>query len=49
MKKITYKTSGVDIKRGDKFVKDIMPLVKQTKRFEVLDDIGSFGGFFGLL
>lgn len=49
MKKATYKNSGVDIKKADKFIKDIIPLARQTKRFEVLEDIGSFGGFFSFL
>ncbi len=47
--KATYKKSGVDIKKADKFIKDIIPLARQTKRFEVLEDIGSFGGFFSFL
>jgi len=49
MKKLTYKKSGVDTKKAAKFIKDITPLVKQTKRFGVLKDIGSFGGFFSFL
>ncbi|MEW6008827.1 MAG: phosphoribosylformylglycinamidine cyclo-ligase [Candidatus Omnitrophota bacterium] len=49
MRKMTYKRSGVDIERADKFIKDIMPLVRKTKRYEVLSDIGSFGGFFSFL
>ncbi len=49
MKKITYKKAGVDIEKADKFIEDIIPLVKQTKRFEVLKGIGSFGGFFSFL
>jgi phosphoribosylformylglycinamidine cyclo-ligase len=49
MKRMTYKQSGVDIQKADKFIADIIPLVKKTKRFEVLKDIGSFGGFFSFL
>lgn len=49
MKRMTYKKSGVDVRKCDRFIKDITPLVKQTKRFEVLRDIGSFGGFFSFL
>lgn len=47
--KATYKNSGVDIKKADKFIRDIIPLAKQTRRLEVLDSIGSFGGFFSFL
>jgi phosphoribosylformylglycinamidine cyclo-ligase len=49
MKNTTYQKSGVNVKKADKFIKDILPLVRQTKRFEVLEDIGSFGGFFSFL
>lgn len=49
MKKMTYKKAGVDIQKADKFIEDILPLVKRTKRFEVLKGVGSFGGFFSFL
>jgi phosphoribosylformylglycinamidine cyclo-ligase len=45
---ITYKSSGVDIEEGDRFVERIAPLVKRTFRPEVLTGIGSFGALFGL-
>jgi phosphoribosylformylglycinamidine cyclo-ligase len=41
-----YRQSGVDIDAGDKFVKNIMPLVRSTYRKEVLGDLGGFGGLF---
>ena len=45
---ITYKDAGVDIDAGNSFVKMIKPLVKATRRPEVLADIGGFGGLFAL-
>lgn len=47
-KGLTYKKAGVDIEEASKFVKDIQNLVKKTKRPGVLNDIGGFGGCFGL-
>ena len=41
-----YRQSGVDIDAGDKFVKNITPLVRSTYRKEVLGDLGGFGGLF---
>ncbi|MFQ3574411.1 MAG: phosphoribosylformylglycinamidine cyclo-ligase [Thermodesulfovibrionales bacterium] len=45
---LTYKKAGVDIQEGDRFVKDISPIVKTTFRPEVMMDIGSFGALFRL-
>ncbi len=42
----TYRDAGVDIERGDEFVKRIGPLVRSTFRPEVMSDIGGFGGLF---
>ncbi len=42
----TYRDAGVDIQRGDDFVKRIGPLVRSTFRPEVLGDVGGFGGLF---
>lgn len=47
-KGITYKDAGVDISRGNEFVRRIKPLVKETLRPEVIADIGGFGGIFSL-
>ncbi len=48
MKKITYKTSGVDIKSASVFKSKLKPLVRSSFRKEVLTDIGGFGSFFKL-
>lgn len=45
-KSISYKDAGVDIDKGNLFVKQIKGLVKSTKSKGVLTDIGSFGGLF---
>ena len=47
-KKITYKSSGVDIKAGDEAKKQIKKLARSTFTPEVLKGIGGFGGFFEL-
>jgi phosphoribosylformylglycinamidine cyclo-ligase len=43
---VTYKSAGVDIDAGNKFVELIRPLVRTTFRPEVITDIGGFGGLF---
>jgi phosphoribosylformylglycinamidine cyclo-ligase len=43
MKRLTYKSSGVDIKKADEFVERISPIVSKIGG---LKGIGSFGGFF---
>ncbi len=43
MKRLTYKSSGVDIKKADDFVEKIRPIVNKIGG---LKGIGSFGGFF---
>jgi len=45
---LTYKDAGVDIEAGNRLVKKIAPLVKDTFRSEVLADIGGFGALFSL-
>ncbi|MDI6754605.1 MAG: phosphoribosylformylglycinamidine cyclo-ligase [Thermodesulfobacteriota bacterium] len=42
----TYKSAGVDIDAGNKFVDLIRPMVRKTFRPEVITDIGGFGGLF---
>jgi len=48
MSRLTYKKAGVDITEGDRFVRMIAPLVKNTFRPEVMTGIGSFGALFKL-
>ncbi|MSP92730.1 MAG: phosphoribosylformylglycinamidine cyclo-ligase [Myxococcales bacterium] len=45
---LTYADSGVDIERGDEFVKRIAPLARATHRAEVLAGVGGFAGLFAL-
>ena len=42
----TYREAGVDIDRGDEFVRRISPLVQKTFRPEVMGGLGGFGGLF---
>lgn len=44
--RLTYKKSGVDIKKISLFKEKIKPLVRKSFRPGVLKDIGSFGSFF---
>jgi phosphoribosylformylglycinamidine cyclo-ligase len=48
MRRLTYKKSGVDIKKASSFKARIKPLVRKSFRKEVLKDIGGFGSFFRL-
>ncbi len=43
---ITYKDSGVDVEGGNRFVKKISSIVKDTFTKEVLTDIGGFAALF---
>ena len=43
-KRISYKSSGVSISRGEALVDLIKPLAKKTKRSEIIEDIGGFAG-----
>ena len=45
---MTYKDAGVDIDAGEEMVDRIVPLVKRTYSPRVLDQFGSFAGFFSL-
>lgn len=47
-KPLTYKDAGVDIDAGNAFVDRIKPLVRRTRRPEVLAGLGGFGGLFAL-
>ncbi len=46
MAPMTYKKAGVDIDAADAFVRKIKPLVRSTRRPEVLGGIGGFSGLF---
>jgi phosphoribosylformylglycinamidine cyclo-ligase len=45
---LTYKKAGVDIDKGNRFVRAITPLVNRTLRPEVMSGIGPFGAMFRL-
>ena len=47
-KPLTYKDAGVDIDAGNELIERIKPLVKRTRRTEVMSGIGGFGGLFAL-
>jgi phosphoribosylformylglycinamidine cyclo-ligase len=47
-KPLTYKDAGVDIDAGNELVERIKPLVKRTRRPEVMAGIGGFGGLFAI-
>ncbi len=44
--RISYKSSGVDVKAGEALVDSIKDMVKRTHTPGVLANIGGFGGFF---
>jgi len=46
MRGVTYKKAGVDIDAADRFIRLIKPLVRTTRRPEVLGGIGGFSGLF---
>lgn len=45
---LTYAKAGVDIEGGDAVVERFRPAVERTRRPEVLDAIGGFGGLFAI-
>ncbi len=45
-KRLTYKSAGVNVDAGNKFVGLIRSVVRRTFRPEVITDIGGFGGLF---
>src|SRR5690606_1738269 len=45
---LTYRDAGVDIDAGNELVRRIRPLAAATRRPGGLDEIGGFGGLFGL-
>ena len=47
-KSLSYKQAGVDIDTGEKFVKKITNLVRETHREEVIPSLSGFGGLFSL-
>ena len=40
--KISYRTSGVDVKKGDALINLIKPFAKKTNRAEIMEGIGGF-------
>ena len=47
-KSLTYADAGVDVAKGDRFVKSIKKIADQTRRLGVMGEIGGFGGLFSL-
>ncbi len=47
-KTLTYKSSGVDLRKADEFIKDIQGVVKQTQSNLVLNRTSAFGPLFAL-
>ncbi|MBN3860264.1 phosphoribosylformylglycinamidine cyclo-ligase [Neisseriaceae bacterium PsAf] len=45
-KPLNYKSAGVDIEAGDRFIENIKPFAKNTMRPEVLTGLGGFGALF---
>ena len=48
MKKITYKSAGVNVDAGNEFVKRIKVLASKTAQEGVVSPIGGFGGLFDI-
>ena len=46
MSSLTYKDSGVDITKGNKFIEKIKPIANSTSRPGVLTGLGGFGAMF---
>ncbi len=46
MRKITYKSAGVDIDKANRLVADYKRFAKLTRTKGVVSDVGSFGGLF---
>ena len=44
----SYKNSGVDVKKADKLIKKVKPLIKSINDKNIIGGIGGFGGLFGL-
>ncbi len=47
-RRLSYRSSGVSISEGDKFVNSIKPLVKKTFNSSVISGLGNFGAFYKL-
>jgi phosphoribosylformylglycinamidine cyclo-ligase len=45
---LTYKEAGVDIEEGNRAVKLLAPLARNTFDARVLNDIGAFSGLYSL-
>lgn len=45
-KRVSYKSSGVDIDKADRLIKNVKGLVNTTRVKGSMDSIGGFGGFF---
>lgn len=48
VRKLDYKKAGVDIDKANLFLRSIKPLIRSTRRKEVLKDIGPFSALFSM-
>ena len=44
----SYKKSGIDIKKADKLIKKVKPLISSTNNNNTIGEIGGFGGLFNI-
>ena len=47
-RRLTYRRAGVDIAAADRVIHRFQPLIRATRRPEVLPDLGQFAGLFAL-
>ncbi len=45
---VSYKKSGIDVKKADKLIKKVKPLISSTSNNNTIGEIGGFGGLFNI-